>query len=71
MRPFWTVKMLAEEMNVHTDTVYRMVKRREIPHHRIHGKIRFSPDHVKALKKATRVPARKGGIHEAESHCDS
>ncbi|WP_316897516.1 helix-turn-helix domain-containing protein [Pseudodesulfovibrio indicus] len=62
MAKYWTVKMMADEFNLHPDTIYRMCERQEIAHHRIRGQIRFSPDHVKALKKATRVPARKGGI---------
>ncbi len=64
MRSFWTVKQLAEELSFHRDTIYRMVERREIEHHRIRGQIRFTPSQVKTLKKVTLVPARKDGIHE-------
>lgn len=61
-KPYWTVRQLAEALNFHRDTIYRMCERREIPYHRIAGQIRFSDSQVKTLKKATLVKAREGGL---------
>jgi len=61
MHKYRTVKMLAEELNLHPDTIYRMCERREITHYRIRGQIRFNPEHIRILKKTICIPARKGG----------
>ncbi|WP_138416618.1 helix-turn-helix domain-containing protein [Aquibacillus sediminis] len=39
---FLTVKAVANYLNVHTDTIYALVRENEIPHFRIRSKILFS-----------------------------
>lgn len=43
-----TVKELAGTLGVHTDTIYKMARKKEIPHFRIGGKILFSRQAVQA-----------------------
>lgn len=43
-----TVKELSGLLGVHTDTIYKMARKREIPHFRIGGKILFSSHKVEA-----------------------
>lgn len=62
MSDFYTVKKLANLLSVHQDTIYRMVKRNEIAHHRIGKEIRFSPEQISEIKKATLIPAREDGV---------
>ncbi|PKR79210.1 DNA-binding protein [Halalkalibacillus sediminis] len=37
-----TAKQTAEYLGVHLDTIYRMVRRKEIPHYKIRTRIFFS-----------------------------
>lgn len=37
-----SVKELADYLSIHTDTLYKMVKEKKLPHFRIGGKILFT-----------------------------
>ncbi|OMP67057.1 helix-turn-helix domain-containing protein [Domibacillus epiphyticus] len=38
----WTVKQVAAYLSVHPDTIYTMVKEKQIPHFRVRSKIFFT-----------------------------
>ncbi|OLN23873.1 DNA-binding protein [Domibacillus antri] len=38
----WTVKQVADYLRVHPDTIYTMVKEKQIPHFRVRSKIFFT-----------------------------
>ncbi|WP_060678693.1 helix-turn-helix domain-containing protein [Virgibacillus halodenitrificans] len=40
------VKEMAAYLGIHKDTLYRMAKRKEIPHFKVGGKILFSPSTI-------------------------
>ncbi|MFC2948572.1 helix-turn-helix domain-containing protein [Virgibacillus sediminis] len=42
----YTVKEAAEYLGVHTDTIYTMVRQKEIPHFRIRRRIMFSKEAI-------------------------
>lgn len=46
-----TVKEAAEYLRVHPDTIYTMVRRKEIPHYRVRSKIFFSEETIEAWKR--------------------
>ncbi|MGY0692660.1 helix-turn-helix domain-containing protein [Virgibacillus sp. FSP13] len=41
-----TVKTAAEYLGVHTDTIYTMVRQKEIPHFRLRRRIMFSKEAI-------------------------
>ncbi|WP_164219306.1 helix-turn-helix domain-containing protein [Virgibacillus sp. YIM 98842] len=42
----YTVKDAAEYLGVHTDTIYTMVRQKEIPHFRLRRRIMFSKEAI-------------------------
>lgn len=42
----FTVKQAADYLGVHTDTVYTMVRQKEIPHFRLRRRIMFSREAI-------------------------
>ena len=52
-RPFYTIPEAAEKLRVHENTLYSMVRRKEIEHYKIGKQIRISAAELEKLK----VPA--------------
>jgi excisionase family DNA binding protein len=50
-----TIKQVAKELTISPKTVYGWVERREVPHLRIGGAIRFAPEVVRGLVKSVEV----------------
>jgi len=44
-----TVQDVADYLQLNTNTIYKMCKRKEIPHHRFGSNIRFIKKDIKAL----------------------
>jgi len=45
-----TVQEVADYLQVHTNTIYLMCKRKEIPHYRLGANIRFIKKDIEALR---------------------
>lgn len=52
-RPFYTVPEAAEKLRVHENTLYNMVRRKELEHYKVGKQIRISAAELERLK----VPA--------------
>ena len=61
-----TVKDLAKYLHCHQSTIYRLVKRREIPGFRLGGGWRFKLDEIDSwCRRATVHRGAKGSAHAA------
>jgi excisionase family DNA binding protein len=56
----YTIKEAAEELGISVISVRRKVRMTELPHRRIGGLIRFTPEDLAAYLEAAAVPARRG-----------
>lgn len=54
-KPFYTVEQAAEILQVHPNTIYRLVKEHKIEHYKVGVQIRISASELEKLK----VPADK------------
>ena len=52
-RPFYTIPEAAEKSRVHANTLYNMVRRKELEHYKVGKQIRISAAELERLK----VPA--------------
>ena len=52
-RPFYTIPEAAEKLRVHENTLYNMVRRKELTHYKIGKQIRLAAAELEKLK----VPA--------------
>ncbi|GIN71180.1 hypothetical protein J14TS2_16550 [Bacillus sp. J14TS2] len=48
LRDTLTVQEVAEQLRVHPDTIYTMVKQKQIPHFRVRSRIFFTQENVDA-----------------------
>lgn len=55
----WTVAQAAEELQVSSKHMYRLVKENRIPYIRVGASLRFSPDELRRWLTAKQVPAVK------------
>ena len=57
-KPFYTVPEAAEVLMVHENTIYNMIRRKQIEHYRVGSQIRISAAELERLK----VPAEQSLI---------
>jgi excisionase family DNA binding protein len=55
----YTIKEAAKELGISAISVRRKVRAAELPHRRLGGLIRFTPEDLAAYLEAAAVPARK------------
>ncbi len=49
-RPFYTIPEAAETLRVHENTIYKMVRRKEIEHYKVGKQIRIAAGELERLK---------------------
>lgn len=54
-RPFYTIPEAAAKLQIHVNTLYAMVRRREITHYKVGKQIRIAASELERLQ----VPAEK------------
>ena len=63
-KPFYTVPETAEMFQVHENTIYNMIRRKQIEHYKVGNQIRISAAELERL----RVPAEKSLIEFRRIH---
>jgi excisionase family DNA binding protein len=57
METFWTVNEVAAAVKLSVQTVYRYVARKEIPHHKLRGAVRFKPSEIESWMESRKAGA--------------